>query len=218
MNAIMKPYFFIVGLLAVCLTASAELTRIPGETLVKPVFDSSDLVCFGYVEEVAITRASATNDSYGNIFFPDTMRADLRVVDLFKGHLATPGKVVVQDLHKTTVSMQPLSVLQKGKTYILFLKADSSGIYGLSDPYIGAVRLTKIGKPTTGTGLARLESALTSTILSSDRDDRVTALRLLQGYESLNQNTMFAIDALCDSPDPDVAFTALAIVVKTKTP
>jgi len=214
----MKPCCFVLGLLACSLICFAEIGRIPGETLVKPVFDGSDLVCYGYVEAITITRGEMTSDEYGNTFSPDVMRAEVKVVDVFKGQPNPSRKIAVQDLHKTAAGMQPFSLLQKGAGYVLFLTANSSRIYGLADPSIGAVRLAKVGQHTSGMGLAKLESALTITILGSDRNDRVTALRLLQGFGSLDQKTITAVDPLCDSPDPDLAFTALAILVKTKTP
>jgi hypothetical protein len=196
----------------------AEVVAMPGATLVKPVFDASDLVCYCFVETVSITRGDVTKDSYGNTFVPDTMRATVRIEGAYKETTGRMRKAVIQNVHKSSLGGQPFSILQRGQAYLFFLKISSPGVYELTDSHISATPFKTVLRPVGGAGLAELESALRAMILNPSPVDRVTALRLLQGFDHLDQRTLSVVDRLCDSKDPDVAFTALAILIKTKSP
>jgi len=66
-------------------------------------------------------------------------------------------------------------------------------------------------------GLEKLQSALAAVLRQINRDDQLNALRLLQGFDILNEESLSPVGVLCTFEDPEIAFTALAVFLKSKT-
>jgi hypothetical protein len=66
-------------------------------------------------------------------------------------------------------------------------------------------------------GLRKLEIALIGVVLQTDRDDRLRALQLLHGYDSLQQSSVTSLAVLSGSGEAEIALWAIAVLLRTKS-
>jgi HEAT repeat protein len=108
------------------------------------------------------------------------------------------------------------------ETAILFLKKTADGSYEFSDPLFGTNRFQVLPKASSGSGLARLESALLNILEQAPPGgpyhDDLRALYLLEGLPALGREGMSRMVRLANSPDPNIALAAIGTLLKAKRP
>jgi hypothetical protein len=114
------------------------------------------------------------------------------------------------------MSVQP--AVENGSTYLLFLTRTGAGSYTFTDRFIGAVRFSSLPQQTGPLGLEKLESALTTVAQGPRRDESIKALQLLQGLPTVREETLSVMRRLQYLSDPEAAFGAAAVALKTGTP
>ncbi|MDE3136469.1 MAG: HEAT repeat domain-containing protein [Acidobacteriota bacterium] len=112
----------------------------------------------------------------------------------------------------------PVSFLKPGQVQLLFLKAASPGVYHFADRFMGATWFSVLPGRTGTPGMSGLEAALDTLARRQNKDDRINALRLLQGFEILSPDSLSTVENLAGASDPETAFAALAVLLKTHSP
>ena len=145
-----------------------------------------------------------------------TMRAVPK--QIYKTDRPDAQEIRIEYTEAVGVASPARTVLERGDRALLFLKATSPTTYQLGDRFLGVTRFTALPSGSGGAGLNGLEIALASLLRQQSKADRLNALRLLQGFDAVSQDTLASANALISSDDPDIAFTALAVLLKTGTP
>jgi HEAT repeats len=200
------PFLILVGL-ALAAALRADVGPIPGEQAVRPLFEAADLVCFCSVRSVEAQGPKTGPD--GNASRPGLAVAGVRVENLYKSSGPDPVSATVQ---------YEEGQLWKGERAILFLKLTASAVYELADPFIGATPFGSIPPASSNSGLPGLESTLAVLARPPDRDDQMNAMKLLQGFDSLEETTTSELISLSSSKDSQIALSALAVLLKNKRP
>jgi hypothetical protein len=207
----MKALLTLATVLVLCAPAVADV--VPTSVLIKPLFDKSDLVCNCSVKSIAVVEERSENSVVRR-----RLRASIETNDLYKSHGSDAGSIVVdyvQNIPSTSASQPTLS---KGETGLLFLKATGPATYEFADPFFGAIPFNYLPRQSGQAGIKKLQSALAVVAQRPNRDDRIRALRLLYGFDDLDPGTVSSIVALSSSEDPEIAFPALAVLLKAKSP
>lgn len=208
-----SPYLLFI--LALPVAALAQIGPTPGSTPIKPTFDRSDLVCMCLVKSLTVTSEQAQEDensSRGRGVL-QKIRANVEILDAFKSDKQQVGLVAIeydQDVR------QP--VLGQGEKALLFLKSEQAATYTFADTYLRATPFTSLPHAASERGLAGLRSTLVAIAQQSNRVDGLRALELLEGFDSLDQDSVAAVSQLTASADPNIAFTALGVLLGTKSP
>lgn len=208
----LRAHLLLLIALALPRLVVADVGPIPGTIRVKPIFDKADLVCNGRIE--SIVRGSG-GGSEGVVGSKDFYKVKVEVQDIYKKEPGLTGQIEIEYPHDPAVTDSGLRV---GQTVLLFLIDNGSGAYELADRFLGLTMLDSLPIVSDEDGLGKLQSSLAGILENPDHDDQITALRLLQGFESLDDSTLATADKLASSNDPEVAFTALAVLLNTKTP
>jgi hypothetical protein len=145
---------------------------------------------------------------------PITLTVEIR--EAYKDEGRGQPAVIVHNDREIAIASALYSYFQKGEVYLLFLKSTSEGIYELSDRFLGATHFRSLSQQPGEMGLVKLQSALVAVLQQPNRDDRLNALRLLQGFDSLDERSLSRVEHLCSSEDPEIAFTAMAVLLTTK--
>jgi hypothetical protein len=191
------PIFLSVALGACCW---AQVAPLSGESPVRPAFESADLVCGGLViSEKAIAAETGTKK----------VTVVLKVLDVYKWTTQEPSFIMVE---------YDEGHFWVGEKAVLFLKLRAPSVYTLSDRFIGSTPFSSIPVQSTAPGLAKLEFTLAAIAQHSNRADQVNAMRLLQGFDVLSVSTVSTLSALSASRDPEIAFSAFAVLLKSKGP
>jgi len=106
--------------------------------------------------------------------------------------------------------------LAKGETALLFLTKNTDNTFEFADPFVGAVQFSSLPQMQSGRGLLKLQAALSS-LVRREAGDRLAALQVLLGFQHLSEETRAAVQPLSESPDANVALTALGILLRTKS-
>lgn len=212
----MRLFLALPGTLVLSGLLLADIVPTPGTQPVKPVFDQADVVCSCAVESLNVL---------------DEHRLERGGKPLIQRHIS--AKVQVRDSYKTDVNMGvPLYVefdeelptmrasmptLSTGETGILLLKIIAPSVYGFADPFLGVTPFASIPQQRGSLGLSKLQSALAGILHGGNRNDRINALRLLQGIDELSETTLAQVTPLSVSADPEVALSAVAVLLKTRS-
>jgi hypothetical protein len=145
------------------------------------------------------------------------MIANATVDDLYKGAIPEGTTISIQyeDERPPTRILPGVSI---GERALLFLKVTPPSIYTFADKFMRTIRFTSLPPQHANTGLPKLESALASVVRGTNREDRVNALMLLQGFDRLSSQTIRDVEPLGESDDPAIEFGAIAVLLKTKAP
>jgi hypothetical protein len=190
-----------------------DLGPTPGSVPIAPLFDKSDLVCNCFVKSVTPVREHIDGKCPG----PSRFRADVKVRDTYKFQRADEQSIVVEFGSEARCnSSQP--GLRQGETDLLFLKATGQGTYEFPDRFEVVTPFSSLPQKRGRVGLRKLESALAAVLLRPNRDDRMRAMLLLHGFDTLSRESIARATPLAASKDPEIACWALAILLKTKTP
>jgi hypothetical protein len=137
---------------------------------------------------------------------------------MYKTDRPDEGEIVVQLTEQVGAASPARTVLDPGDTALLFLSHISATTYEFGDRFLGVTRFAAVPSQVHGPGLSGLESDLALLALSGNKEDCLNALRLLQGFDSLTQDSLAKVAGLSSSKDPELAFASLAILLKTGTP
>lgn len=192
--------------LALTAVARPEIAPLPGEQAIRPLFEGADLVCFCSVQSVGALGSTIASGVDSHERRP--IDAVVKVGYSYKSPTANPVSVTVQ-----TEEGQ----LWRGETAVLFLKSISSEVYALADPFVGATPFSSMFRPPQTSGLMGLKSSLAELLQMPGRDDQINAMKLLQGFDDLDADTSSRLILLSGSKDPDIALSALAVLVKSKS-
>lgn len=198
---------WMLAVLALSAVAQPEIAPLPGEQAIRPLFEGADLVCFCSVQSVEALGSGAATSSDGRE--PRTMAAAIQVRNIYKSSTA--------NLVSATIQFEE-GQLWNGEMAILFLKSTSSGAYALADPFIGSTPFSSMPTTSRNSGLPGLESSLADLLQLPGRDDQINAMKLLQGLDVLDADTSPRLILLSDSKDPEIALSALAVLLKGKNP
>jgi len=205
LSSVLMSMFLPLGL-------AAQAGPVPGTELIQPVFDQADLVCSGRVESVRIvTRESATTDKNQGNF----VNVTASILDVYKSVFQPSGQIVFE-YPKDPMSENP--GVRAGDTVLLFLGGLTTGAYELANPFIGLTTFSGLSQVPGSPGLEKLESALAMSVRQGNRYDQINAMRLLEGFNRLDPSTLIAVSTLSSLSDAAIAFTALGVLVKTRTP
>ncbi len=130
--------------------------------------------------------------------------------------------VDIRDTYKSDGAKEALEIeaeeqiFSKDEKALIFLKSTSSGTYVLVDRFLGVTPFTFLPQNSVGSGLEKLQHALAEILRQSVRDDQINAMRVLQGFEKLDPDTISRLTMLSDSGDQEIALSAIAVLLKTK--
>jgi|HubBroStandDraft_2_1064218.scaffolds.fasta_scaffold08834_3 hypothetical protein len=207
-------------LLYFCLLGRADVYVAPGSTPIEAVFRTSSLVCTCLVESVNDDASSGPLDVKGRSVTHHDVTAQVEVRDIFKSDESSIGKMAVRyafdEQQKMRVAGSHL-FLQRGQTVLLFLAQNAVGSYEFADPFVGATRFSSLPAHERGSGLEKLQQVMILVVKNSSGPDQLSALRVLLGFDHVTDETVLAVTPLTQSADADVALTAIAVQLRTKS-
>jgi hypothetical protein len=203
--------------LLVCITAIADIAPTPGTQPLEPVFQRADLVCSGVVVATSVVNTQELGSTNKPVLRRN-MVAAIQVLDSYKGGTPPGEQIRLQYIDERPPTSASATVLQKGQVALWLLQAGSPGYYTFADRYLGVAFFHEPLPSSNGVGIRKLESAVAAVVQRSNRDDSLTALRLLQELPEPSEESVSLLRPLSRSPDPEVALTAIAILLKTKQP
>lgn len=210
----MKTLFCAFGIL-VSANVMSTIAPTPGSLRVRPVFEKSDLVCNCFVESLTLAGERTIQ---GSTLVRRRMRAKVTIQDIYKTMQPRPRTIVVEFEQYWPATRVAEPGLWKGETALLFLKVRNPGIFEFTDRFLGATPFRSLPKQSGNLGLLKLEAALITVVLQGDREESIQALHLLHGFDRLGPNTMSKLAPLSKSKDTEIAFGAIAVLLRTKSP
>ncbi len=213
----MKSPSYLLVALVMSKVLSAQPGPLPGSQLVKPVFDAADVVCSGRVESLRVLGEKKVKSGNG-ILLLKRILALVYVQDIYKANDSLPSSITVPFDEEYPLENAAMPILQKGERVVLFLKRSGDSSYVFADPYLGVTQFARIPTEQGESGLPKLESTLAEVVRGNDREDKIKAIRLLEGMENLRPGTLAQVASLGVSPDPELAFDALATMIKAGVP
>ena len=194
-------------LIFLALGASGEIQPEPGSQPIRPIYNASDLVCNCVVTSTRLLNKEQI-ESVGNPVFREHKIATLKIDDFYKG----PDR-----LREEITTHFDDQLLQEGERVVLFLKLSGADIYTPTDSFVGVTPISTLGPAkSSAMGLARLEEALGEALIHPQREDAINAMHVLQGFDDLDPSVVSVLTGFTNSPDSDVAFAAIAVILKAK--
>jgi hypothetical protein len=108
-------------------------------------------------------------------------------------------------------------LLAKGETALLFLSKRGTDTYEFADDFIGATQFSSLPIEEADLGPLKLQHVLSVVAMSSASPDQLQALRLLLGFNLITDETLSIVTPLTQSRSPDIALTALGVLLRTKS-
>lgn len=196
---------------------AADLGPVPGTQHVKPVFDKSDLVCMCTVESTATAVERGLKDSEGRPLVRITTTTTFAIAFAYKKNPSIGQQLALRWVHDSPLPLPPETPFKKGQPFLLFLVSTSPTMYGTADRFLGMSLFRRIPAGLTAGGLPGLEITLAQIAEQPDRQDKLRALQLLQGFDAISQHTLDLMRSIAESEDFEVALTARAVLLKTKS-
>lgn len=192
----------------------ADVLPIPGSQRVAPVFEGSDLVCYCAVESLRITE-ERTVERGGKPLIQRRVIAAVRIKDSYNRDIQTGAKVFVafEDEIPRTGSLPTLSGVE---TALMFLKRSSAPLYEFADRSLGVTPFASLPIQQGPLGLSKLQAALAGALQQTNSTDQINAMRLLEGFDELNPESLAAVKGLESSGDAEIAFSSIAVLLKAK--
>jgi hypothetical protein len=205
----------LIGLLAIsafCGGVYAEPVPGPSGLQVARLFEQADVVCNCLTESIQ-TQSDQGASSDGTSFTLRHNRATVQIQDLYKG-TGSPGDVLTVNYDDVSKPTPATPFLRNGGVGILFLKRTGPSEYTFLDRFVGATPFTSIPLQTDPLGVKKLEAALVGILRQPDPDDQVNAMHLLEGSSEFHVETISQLAALSASPSPDIAQSAISVLLK----
>jgi len=200
----MKSLGLVLSCLTLCASAAAGIAPTPGTQDIQVVFNDADLVCNCSVESTRFTRAEWAESGSGRVQRRYGV-AEIHINEVYKSTVPAPSRFSLEYIDNE---------LTKGERAVMFLRSSGSSVYAPADPFVGITAFTLVPSGSQGTGIQMLEFALLRIVKSPNHDDQMNALKLLQGFPTLSQSTLSALDRLLSSPSPDIALATFAVILK----
>jgi hypothetical protein len=197
----------------------AEIGPTPGSQPVTPVFAAADLVCNCFVKSLSVVEEPIEAGEKSAIRRHVTASIEIR--DSYKSEGLGNQVVLLEYVQDEQLGRRIAGARQRlleGETVLLFLKATRPGIYSFADPFLGATPFSLLPQQPEKAGIVKLQHVLVVVARGTNRGDRIKALRLLQGFDSFDQDSLASLDPLRNSVDPEIALTTIGVLLKTKTP
>jgi hypothetical protein len=196
----------------------ADVGPVPGMQPIAPVFDKADIVCKCYVESVVVAQRSV--GSVGDDKIRHQATAEVQIEDFYKSDGSRNDVITVtfeaREINgRAVIGSQRLS---SGETAILFLKKGPENAYAFADPFLGVTRFDSLPQQAGEPGLLKLRSALSAVAARLRGPDTLRALQLLEGFDSFDDSSLFNVRAACNSQEPEIALTALGVLLKAQAP
>jgi hypothetical protein len=198
--------------------AAAQVGPIPGTQPVKPIYDKSDLVCICTAQSTTTEVQSGLKDSMGTPTARITTKTTFTIAAVFKGSMSLGQDFALRRVHDSPLPLPPEARFEKGQPFLLFLVSAGPGVYETADPFLGMSPFSIIPAGPTAGGFSGLEMTLAQVAAQPDRQDKLRAIQLLQGFDAISQQTQALMRRIADSDDFEMALTAWAVLLKTKTP
>jgi hypothetical protein len=203
-------------ILFICLTARADIVPTPGTESVVRAFENSSLVCNCDITSLRVANQERIRRGKATVLRMEVI-ASADIKESYNGSTNGRGKVSIEFEEELPATSGSMPSLNPGEHAVLFLKGTNSSAFEFSDRFVGAtafssIPLSGVGPP----GLPRLEAALTHILESGGRDDKVNALRLLQGLDKLGLSSHDSVASLAGSPDPEISLLAIAVLLKSR--
>jgi HEAT repeats len=199
--------------------ASADVMPVPGTQRVKPIFDRSDLVCMCTAESTNTVVQGGLKDSAGRPLARITTTTTFAIAVAYKQNRSAGQQLAIRWIHDSSLPLPPEAPFKKGRPFLLFLVSTSPPMYEIADQFLGMTPFSAIpATDPTSSGFPGLEMTLTKIVNDSDREDKLRALRLLEGFDAVSQQTETLMWRIADSGDLETALTAWAVLLKTKRP
>ena len=200
------------------LPAAAQIGLIPGTEPIAPVYEQSDVVCLCVIQSVSISAGKPAADFATSKIIRRQVILQAETRRVYKSDRGDAREFLIQYTEDVGIASPAQTFLKTGDFALLFLKATSPTTYEFADRFMGATRFSVLpGAPNAG-GLSGLETDLAFLTRTQVRQDSLSALRLLQAFDSLSPATSNRVDSLASSRDPEIAFSALAVLLKASTP
>ena len=199
--------------LVVVASISAEITPVPGSQNVDAVFGKADLVCNCVVRIIKVVD-EANVERAGKPLITQHLTATVEILDLYKAE-STNRHIQVEFDRELPSTSASLPELRNGERALMFLKAGLSS-YVFADPFLGVIPFEDLPRHRGGAGLTKLQAALAAVLQMPNREDRVRAVQLLEGFDNLGPDATAALLPLSRSTDPELALSAFGALLKTK--
>jgi hypothetical protein len=215
----MRTIGLLCGLLVSAAAVKPELNPVPGTQSTTLLFQNADLVCTAVVSSIASVSRQGGNNADTD---QETRIINVRVQDYYKR--VDPDRhdlrvLVHQNLSRRSSS--PGEIFQPGRTFLLFLKSETGNSYSLADRFSSATLFTSITSAqnvSAATGIAKLQTVLSFILSGHNREDSLNAMRLIEGFDSIDSDTVLRVERISGSGDTEVALSAFAVLVKAGTP
>lgn len=213
----MKAILTLSVVLLLCIQAKGDIALPPGSTHVEHVFDASQLVCSCSVK--AVVDHAYPLKSSGESVNRHEVTAQITVVDAYKIEDPRVTEVVVEYVMDEQQGQRIAGsrlALVKGETVLLFLTATGRDTYQFADPFIGATHFASlpVGEDS---GLAKLQRVLATVVRTAPPTDQLRGLQLLLGFDHIDPITLSTVMPLTQSDKPEVALTAIGVLLRTKS-
>lgn len=209
-----RIYLCLLTVLLFPLCSFSEIGPLPGGVSVKPIFEQSELVCSARVQSVDITqKENAGSNNSPEILV--TVRLRAIVLDVYKAAVPAPRVIVYQ---YPEAAPDHVPQIRPGDVELLFLNEITADEYKITNRFIGLTTFSGMSPSPGDTGLDKLQTALATDVQRGTRSDQINAMRLLEGFDQINADTLSAMSPLALLPDSELAFAALAVMLKTRTP
>ncbi|MFZ0745350.1 MAG: hypothetical protein WAM85_13145 [Terracidiphilus sp.] len=214
----MNRFSCLIAVLAMSRMLLADLVPVPGSQKVRPVFEASDVVCSGRVESLRVLQEKEVQSGDGALHLKRVL-ASVYVQDVYKANESLPSSIVVSfDEQGPEVITHIMPILEQNERAILFLKHSQDSTYVFADRFLGVTSFASIPTGEGRSGFLKLQSTLAEIVHENGREDKINAMQLLDGMENLQPGTLAQITPLITSQDPELAFNALAIMIKARAP
>jgi hypothetical protein len=206
-----------LALCVLCVDACADIAPAPGTQPIAPVFEKADLVCNCVVQAIRVMSEQRLGTA-PKIVVRQHVTATVEVDDQYKPTTPVGQWISVEFDQEIPATRASMPSIEKGERALMFLDATASSVYVFADPFLAAVRFYSLPRMPGEQGLKKLQAALAAVLQSPTRDDRMRAMQLLEGFDQIAPDTSPTLVSLSRSPDPEVALSAFAVLLKIKGP
>jgi hypothetical protein len=204
----MRPLFPLLTAFAFGIELLANPAPVPGTQPLGPVFEAADLVCDCVVVSTKTIDEEWVQATVGNPILRRHMTAIVEVEDIYRSSARSTKDIAVG---------YDGDMLRAGERGVFFLKSAKAG-YIFADQFLGVTACGSLAPRPESLGLLKLQLALVDVLSGSTREDQINAMRLLQGFDVLEERSLSSVAALTTSADPETALTALAVLLKGRVP
>jgi hypothetical protein len=181
------------------------------------VFDASDVVCSGKVESLRVLDVKEIQSGNSTLLLKRVL-ASVYVQDVYKANERLPSSILVSFDEQGPEITHIMPILEQNERAILFLKHSEGSTYVFADRFLGVTSFASLPTAEGVSGLLKLQSSLAAIVHENGREDKINAMQLLGGMENLQPGTLAQVTQLSASQDPELAFEALAVMIKAGTP